>query len=497
MRNGFTRKTSWLWQNTEKILIILFLATFTLNIRKVFLTPYSFLNGTFNEYLTMSFSWADALMIATIIIYTIKYIICQSKSGSSSLHETSQGNTTKENNKGYLSSVIHCITNASCETYFLLLFIAWCFISIIWSPYKPIAVYRCLTLLEILLFFFIAYKNLVANSRFLRISFVALIANGFIQAIIGILQFIYGHSLGLRLFGESIVSRETPGVAKLVIDGEKHIRAYGTFPHPNILAGFLIIPLIMILISLLNRWQPKLFFNSASSEETNQSKLVSRATSLNQIPASLILVFLFIIGLGFILAFSRSAFLGLFAALLFILYSFIRNLKCKKQISIVLLFIIIASVGSIYFVNRNTSLFSDQSMRERASYANVARETISAHPLAGIGIGQFALEEYSENPNLEGWQYQPVHNVYLLLASELGIAGLVLFLIFMATLFLGEGRGGKDDYRLTYYSFCCIILPFLVIALFDHYFWDIKTGTIIFSLIITFILLRNRNLVIN
>ena len=67
-------KISWLWQNAERILIIVFFATFTFNIRKVFLTPYSFLNGGFNEYTTISLSWADALMIAVILIYTIKYI---------------------------------------------------------------------------------------------------------------------------------------------------------------------------------------------------------------------------------------------------------------------------------------------------------------------------------------------------------------------------------------------------------------------------------------
>jgi O-antigen ligase len=364
------------------------------------------------------------------------------------------------------------------ETYLLLLFVAWSFISIAWSPYSPIAIYRSLTLLEIFLFSTIVYKKLVADSHFFGISLVSLTINGFIQAIIGIFQFIYGHSLGLRLFGESIVSRETPGVAKLVIDGTKHIRAYGTFPHPNIMAVFLIIPLIIILISLINRWQ---------------SKFVSRATILNRIPTSLILVFLFVIGLGFILTFSRSAFLGLFIALLFVFYSFMRNLQYKKQILIVLLLIIVALIGSVYFVSHNTSLFSDQSMKERNSYVNVARETISAHPLIGVGAGQFVLEEYSENTNLEGWQYQPVHNVYLLLASELGITGLVLFLIFMATLLFRESGGGKNTYILTCYNFCCIMFSFLIIALFDHYFWDIKIGTMIFSLIVVFILLRNRS----
>lgn len=486
MANSFTRKTSWLWQNAQNLLIILFLATFTLNIRKVFLTPFSFLNGTFNEYMTMSFSWADALMMATILIYTIKYIICQSAFGSSSLHETSQEKVIKENNKGYLSSVIHCITNASRETYLLLLFVAWCFVSIAWSSYKPIATYRCLTLLEIFLFFIIVYKNLVADSRFFRISLVALTINGFIQAIIGIFQFIYGHSLGLHLFGESIVSRETSGVAKLVVDGAKHIRAYGTFPHPNIMAGFLIIPLMVLLVNLFIRWWPKFFFNLISLEKRNRSKFVARETNLSQISTFLILVFLSIIGLGFILTFSRSAFLGLFMILVFIVFSLLLKIGYKQKYWTVILSAAIILAGFLYFIGHDTSLFSDQSIRERNSYVNVSREIISEHPLVGIGIGQFVLNEYSKNPTLEGWQYQPVHNIYLLISSELGIIGVALFFLFIVMLFSRAYGTEQKSSILTQYIYYIIIYAFLIIFFFDHYFWDIKIGTIVFSVVLVF-----------
>lgn len=71
------QKIAWSWQNAEKILVVVFLATFTLNIRKVFLTPYSFFNGGFNDYLTFSLNWADILMIAVILIYTMKWILSQ------------------------------------------------------------------------------------------------------------------------------------------------------------------------------------------------------------------------------------------------------------------------------------------------------------------------------------------------------------------------------------------------------------------------------------
>src|SRR3990172_1066056 len=68
---------TWFWQNLEKVLIIIFFFTFTLNIRKVFLTSYSFLKGGFIEYTTVSFDWADALMLSIILIYTIKLLVSQ------------------------------------------------------------------------------------------------------------------------------------------------------------------------------------------------------------------------------------------------------------------------------------------------------------------------------------------------------------------------------------------------------------------------------------
>jgi hypothetical protein len=75
-----------------------------------------------------------------------------------------------------------------------------------------------------------------------------------------------------------------------------------------------------------------------------------------------------------------------------------------------------------------------------------------------------------------------VHNVYFLVASELGAIGLILLLLFI----LFTIQKGIAKSNLTAGSFYCIIISFLVIALFDHYFWDIRTGMIIFMLPILF-----------
>ncbi|MFA6285001.1 MAG: hypothetical protein WC643_00515, partial [Parcubacteria group bacterium] len=70
--------------------------------------------------------------------------------------------------------------------------------------------------------------------------------------------------------------------------------------------------------------------------------------------------------------------------------------------------------------------------------------------------------------------------------SELGIVGMI-FLALLAFFFFLKSRGAQKDLRLTYLLFYCIVFSFLSVSFFDHYFLDIKLGTIIFILPFVFI----------
>ena len=470
--NTFRLKYRHIWQNAENWLIILFLATFALNMRKIFLTPYSFLNGTFNEYTTLSFSWADLLMLAVIIIYTIRWLISQFS--DIPLTKAIQYNVIR-----YKSSVIRFYYDVSRETIILLVFLVWIGLSVFWSQYKLIALYRFATFLEISFFAIIAVKSL-KNQKWLRLAFFALIFNGLFQSILGIAQFVHNKSLEIHWLGESILGANIDGVAKIIIGGEKHIRAYGTLPHPNILAGFLMIPIFIILAELLNRLAFAKFDNIK----------VSRGTFLDVIPIWVILISFTIIFAGFLLTFSRSAFLGLTVGFLLLCFLHRKKLARQSRLGLVIIFFsAVLAVGYLTHSNKDTiSLFSTQSLEERNLYQNVARETISVHPLAGVGIGQFVFEEFQKHPDLEGWEYQPVHNVYLLVFSELGAIGLALFILWLLLILeWGSRKECNTKLLLTYNVFCCIVLLYFLIFLFDHYFWDIKLGLAIFTLPILFL----------
>jgi len=505
------QKITWLWQNAERLLIIVFLTSFTFNIRKVFLTPYSFLNGGFNEYTTFSLSWADTLIIAVIIIYTIKYTISQ-------LNKVSNSNIAEYNNKNILSS-ISASRLVSYETILLVMFLVWAGLSITWSDYKPIAVYRLATLLEIAIFVVIAAKSL-KNKKWLNLGLLALIINGIFQSILGIAQFIHNGAIGLHILGESFLGPNMAGVAKIIISGEKHIRAYGTMPHSNILAGFLLVPLFVIIAEFIQRKflltsslpSPLQMGGQAYQGEGGENfpllnkerarvryDNASHETLLEKLPNWFFGLASLIIGTGFLLTFSRSAFLGIFVGLMFMFWRSKRdsirsvwtNSRSSKtfQLSMALILFLVLS----YMLARNTSLFSSQSLEERNFYNNVSHETLLKYPVAGVGLGQFVLNEYKSYPNLESWQYQPVHNIYLLIFSELGIVGLVLVFSFLIVLLRRRAKVEKEQFLLTYSIIYGVAISFAIISFFDHYFWDIKIGIIIFALPFLFLLgARNR-----
>jgi O-antigen ligase len=447
------------------------MATFTLNIRKVFLGPYSFLQGTFNEYLTINLSWADILMIGVIIIYTTKLIYRQISV------RLSQRNISG-NNKPSLS-IFFLLNPTSRETIFLALFFLWVGLSIFWSQYKPIAFYRFIIFVEIATFIFIAIKS-IAQQKWLRLALLAVIINGLFQSILAITQFIHNRSLGFRAFGESVLGLNIDGVAKIIIDGEKHIRAYGTFSHPNILAGFLLIPIFIIFTELFKKF--------ISTRNNNYN--ISRETLFRRTPLWLIIIIFLVLVSGSMLTLSRSAFLGLIFGM--IIFGFLNKKYLSNYLRLsILSIILLATFSFCFFLNSNkifVSILSTQSLEERNLYQTVARETISMHPLKGVGVGQFVFNEIQNYLNLKSWQYQPVHNVYLLIFSELGIVGLTLFLFYLVTILIWDVKEKyTPNLKLTYATYYCIIFSFLFIFLFDHYFWDIKIGVIIFALPVLFL----------
>jgi O-antigen ligase len=344
-----------------------------------------------------------------------------------------------------------------------------------------------------------------------NISIVILIFIGTIQSIIGVIQVFIQHSVGLSLLRESLISPALPGVAKIMFHGEHYIRAYGLFPHPNILGGFLLFTIILTLLytkiaSCLPR-ETKLFHACLSGRQVEHS-LRSGTVFTNLLYFSLAIQLL-----ALFFSFSKSAILGLLVALIYIyvprLPRWFRLFHVEQsetlrggtfenftgwnnsRIRIIILTILVV-IALIFIFNQDLGANLKQSIEERLTYLNVSRETILASPILGVGIGQFVwnMERYSPVP-LEIWQLQPVHNIFLLFWSELGVIGVGLFIYWLYRLFTAKPILCNDNNYLSNIIplryFKGILLGFIIIMLFDHYFWDIQQGSLMLWMTLGFV----------
>jgi len=96
-------------------------------------------------------------------------------------------------------------------------------------------------------------------------------------------------------------------------------------------------------------------------------------------------------------------------------------------------------------------------------------------------MGNFVPWLMTQNLHLNRELYQPVHNIYLLIYSEIGIVGIALFILFLALL-LYDFYFRLGFKKLYHFSFGLIIVAVLIVGLFDHFLWTIQSGRFLFWL---------------
>jgi O-antigen ligase len=123
---------------------------------------------------------------------------------------------------------------------------------------------------------------------------------------------------------------------------------------------------------------------------------------------------------------------------------------------------------------------------DRWSYDKIGAEIILSEPF-GVGVGNQLFYTYKsglfEKYDVNSWgQWQPIHNLYLLVGSETGILGLLAFVVFVYLLIRsgfkeGGGFGGLSPETRTS---LVILLALLLFGLFDHFLWDLQLGRLMF-----------------
>ncbi|QQR55108.1 hypothetical protein IPG41_00830 [Candidatus Peregrinibacteria bacterium] len=292
-------------------------------------------------------------------------------------------------------------------------------------------------LLELLLIYFLIVNKVIKVNTIFRILTISLS----LQAVLALLQFFLGHSMGLNFLGEPVLSSATAHLAKINFSTWEFFRSYGTFAHPNILGGFLALSILGTLL-----YPPK------------SQKITVLLLGL-QI-------------LGLITSFSRSALFSLTLALFFLGYRAVPFLKEKRHriFTYSAFFLIALEVGILLI---HSPLLSDNAWYERMEGFKRAAELFYAHPLGvGWSLETLFLDENSIQEWMP-WDYQPTHNILLLLLVEIGVLGLFAFLLLLfkltQKLFKQKNNLGTKHETSKKNFFLSMGLLMFCTGLLDHY----------------------------
>ena len=367
--------------------------------------------------------------------------------------------------------------NFSTSHFLLFTFLFFAAVSIFLAQYQFLALYNFARLL-LLVFAALAIAALIRD-EVVKLSHVFGVIAGLavIQSFIGFLQFARQGSLGLWFLGESVLSPFIGGAAKISVAGGVLLRAYGTFPHPNILAAFLLLGLLALYYFWLNR----------SYERSPDLERNAIGLGLNPWSDIIIGVGIFIVAYGLILSFSR---IGWIVAAIGMILTLVWTL-CQKEYRVqsTRLFIILFSIFCFLFSTIGWAIFpraniaaDEPAVTYRLSYNELGLHLIKENQL-GVGVGNQVIYSvkngaYKTLGMSEAWQWQPIHNIYLLIGSEIGILGLFVFLVFLAL----------SIFKLENFIPKIMLLSLLIFGLADHFFWTLQPGRLMLWAVVGIVL---------
>lgn len=324
------------------------------------------------------------------------------------------------------------------------------------------SVYGVVQLLRAGLFGLLTSRLLV--DKWVRVWYLPVLAvSSSLVCLLAISQFVLQHSVGGLLYwvGERSFSLSTPGVADASLGGNLVLRPYATFPHPNVLAGYLV-----IVLSLLLFHQSFAFFHQKvrrSLPLCSMSVLLLGSVTLvlslsrSGIIAFIMVVLLWIVGKG---ANKRRAFgASLVGVLVFVLLLWIVGLS-----------------------GRFTSLsLSDESVVLREQLLHTALQMIRRYPLFGVGLKNFLVAL----PHFQPWllpfsSLQPVHSILVLWLAETGVVGLAFagYFFWRTLCHLIRLQNVLDRRgRLLLLSAVCLL------GLVDHYFLTLPQGQLLLAFV--------------
>jgi O-antigen ligase len=426
----------------KKLLITLLFFVLPWNLGKHVELPSSFVHSILIPYLAPTMYIQDILIIFVIFLRLPDFV--------SALFPA----TGMQRGVGFLRSCPATVALSGwfCRATFL--FLMGAFLSIFFSERLYPSVYFFARLVTYTAFFGVV-AHLFRDPFVRRWFSVSLLVNLVLLCVLGFLQFHRQASVfsNYLFFGEQPYTVYTPYIAKESFDGIAKIPPYGTFEHPNILAGYLVVSLTLSLRYLVKLKKHRLllsgFFMLLSTSLLFLTKSYTAWVAC---------------ALGFLLV--------IFARFMAVRYP--RSLRLVPRVFLILTLAIISlGLAFPFYKARVAELLPEDStittlsVDRRSALLSASYGMVAQKPFFGWGINSFTynFEPFYIRPDAVRF-LQPVHNVYALVASEVGVACAVVFAaLSVCAVWATALRGG------VFYSIALIQITLL--SSFDHYFFTI------------------------
>jgi O-antigen ligase len=370
------------------------------------------------------------------------------------------------------------------------------FISIFLAADKWLSLFCYLRFLSGIGLFWLIVK---ANSNKFKLI-ISLVLGIFLQAGLGIWQFFSQSTFADKWLGLALHDPSQLGVSVIeTFSGARWLRAYGGLDHPNMLGGLLVIGILLLIYLLLN------------NKKLNYELRIKNYRTEYFFIYSLLFIFL----LALFFTFSRGAWMAVIVGILTVFVSAIikNDWLAQKKILKVILF-----TGVFIFIF--TSIYSDlisarvssanrleiKSDTERIESYKTGFKIIKNHWPFGSGIGNYTLAVHNEIDKTQpSYFYQPAHDLFILVFSEIGIFGFLFFIFLLVVLIfnfkfeiLNEclnlkihklinyfkiSEYYKNDKYTNFLKFSLVASLFILFTV-DHWWWSLHFGVLLFWFII-------------
>ena len=290
---------------------------------------------------------------------------------------------------------------------FLILFFVLSLLSTILASNNDLALVGLLRLSQGLVIYYLS-RFFLNDSKILRLSVYSLISLVIFEGGLATVQFLLNRPVG-KIIEESLLAFP---YGKTTAESIFLTRASGSFTDPNTLAVFLLAVIPLILTQAVYKYP--------------------------LIKNRLLIYLGLLLGLlGLIFTFSRAAWV-VFSLFLVVFIYYLKKEKrylFNRKILFIPLVVVIPFLGKIVgrMLTLRYSLWGGYSSgKARIQLIREALEIIKQKPLIGVGLEGFLPAMMANNVTgvIEHFLF-PVHNLYLLLASELGLPALGCFIVFI------------------------------------------------------------------